>query len=342
MSLPGLNLKDLPFEELRAALVPLGLDEPTSRRVFAAVFAHDRDLAGVLRTRGLRREWRLALAPIAAVPSLRVVDRRQAPDGFLKYLFELQDGLRVEAVRIPLLHDKFTVCLSSQVGCALGCTFCQTGRMGFFRNLSTWEIVDQLLWVRREAPRPVRGAVFMGMGEPLLNYDNVIRAARILCHPAGPGIAARAITISTAGVVPAIRRYTREGHRYRLAISLTAPTSAKRAQVMPIERRHALAELMEAVREHHARNRQRVMLEYVLIRGFNTGEDDARALRELLAGLPVRFNIIEVNDAERRYLPPDAGELSRFRDALDALRQPVVRRYSGGQSVGAGCGMLAT
>jgi len=342
LNLPDLNLKDLPFEELHPALLSLGLDEATSRRVFASVFAHDRDLVGVLATRGLRREWRQSLASRARVPSLRVVDRRPARDGFLKYVFDLDDGLRVETVRIPLLGDKFTVCLSSQVGCALGCTFCQTGRMGFFRNLSTWEIVDQLLWVRREAPHPVRGAVFMGMGEPLLNYDNVMRAASILCHPAGPGIAARAITISTAGVVPAIRRYTRERHRYRLAVSLTAPTSAKRAQVMPIERAFPLADLMDAVREHHAQTKERVMIEYVLIRGFNTGRDDARALQALFAGLPVRFNIIEVNDAERRYLPPAADELHRFRDALDVLHQPVVRRYSGGQEVGAGCGMLAT
>jgi 23S rRNA (adenine2503-C2)-methyltransferase len=290
----------------------------------------------------MRREWRDALAPRATLPSLRVVERRQAPDGFMKYVFELHDGLRIEAVRIPLLGDKYTVCLSSQVGCALGCTFCQTGRMGFFRNLSTWEIVDQLLWVRREAPFPVRGALFMGMGEPLLNYDNVIRAARILCDPAGPGIAARAITISTAGIVPAIRRYTSEGHRFRLAISLTAPTSRKRASVMPLEKRYGLDDLMDAVREHHRRTRQRVMMEYVMIRGFNTGQEDAQALRDLLAGLPVRFNIIEVNDAERRFLPPDAAELGRFRDALETLAQPVVRRYSGGKDVGAGCGMLAT
>jgi 23S rRNA (adenine2503-C2)-methyltransferase len=337
-----LILKDLPFSEMRDALGGVGVDEATARRVFAAVFAHDRDLHGILATRGLRREWRAALAERAQLPSLRLIARHPAPDGFVKYVFELTDGLRVEAVRIPLLGDKFSVCLSSQVGCALGCTFCETGRMGFFRNLHTWEIVDQLLWIRREAPHPVRSAVFMGMGEPLCNYDNVMRAAAIFSHPAGPGIGARAITISTAGVVPAIRRFTREGHRYRLAISLGAPTSAKRARVMPIERRHGLEELMAAVREHHARTKQRVMLEYVLIRGFNMEAEDAHALRELFAGLPVRFNIIEVNDARREHLPPDAAELSRFRDLLDGLGQPVVRRYSGGKDVGAGCGMLAT
>lgn len=335
-------LKDLPMGELRDSLSTLGVDEPTARRVFAAVFAHDRDLEGVLRTRGLRRAWRSELARTASLPSLRVIERHPAADGFMKYVFELHDGLRVETVRIPLLGEKFSVCLSSQVGCALGCTFCETGRMGFFRNLATWEIVDQLLWVRREAPYPVRSAVFMGMGEPFLNYDNVIRAARILCDPAGPAIGARAITISTAGIVPAIRRYTEEAHRYRLAVSLTAPTSAKRRQVMPIEGRYGLDELMDAIRAHHARTKDRVMLEYVLIRGFNTGEDDARDLRALFSGLPVRFNIIEVNDATGRYQAPDAMELARFRDALHALGQPVVRRYSGGKDVGAGCGMLAT
>jgi 23S rRNA (adenine2503-C2)-methyltransferase len=337
------NLKNLSLGELTASLASFGIDEATARRVFAAVFAHDRDLGGVLfGTRGLRRAWRDGLGRRAELPSLRVVERDAAPDGFVKYVFALHDGLRIEAVRIPLLGDKFSVCLSSQVGCALGCTFCQTGRMGFRRNLETWEIVDQLLWIRREAPHPIRSAVFMGMGEPFLNYDNVIRAARILSEPSGPAIAAGAITISTAGIVPAIRRFTREGHRFRLAVSLTAADTGKRRAVMPIEGRYGLDELMAAVRNHHAKTRDRVMLEYVLIRGFNTGDDDARALRALFDGLPVRFNLIEVNDASGRYLPPDAAEMSRFRDALDALGQPVVRRYSGGKDVRAGCGMLAT
>jgi 23S rRNA (adenine2503-C2)-methyltransferase len=244
-------------------------------------------------------------------------------------------------VRIPLFDEKYTVCLSSQAGCPLACVFCATGRLGLQRNLETWEIVEQLRIVREEADRPVRGVVFMGMGEPLLNYERVIRAARIFSDPSGLAISGRAITISTAGVVPAIRRFTAEGWPFRLAISLTAGSSLKRRSLMPVEKTWPLPELIDAVREHARATRDRVMLEYVAISGVNCGEEDARQLVELLRGIPIRFNLIEVNDASGAYQPPDAVELARFREALSALGQPIVRRYSGGKDVDAACGMLA-
>jgi 23S rRNA (adenine2503-C2)-methyltransferase len=276
-------------------------------------------------------------------PTLEVVDRRVSPtDGFMKYLFRLADGPLVEAVRIPIFDDKYTLCISSQAGCPLDCVFCATGRLGLSRNLRTWEIVEQLRVVRDEADRPIRGAVFMGMGEPLLNYDNVIRAARIFADPSGAAISGRAITISTAGVVPAIRRFTGERWPFRLAVSLTAGSHARRLALMPAaEKTWPLDELMAAVRAHAAATRDRVMLEYVAIAGVNCGPDDAAQLVELLRDVPVRFNIIEVNDASGRFAPPDADELKRFRDALQPLGQPIVRRYSGGKDVNAACGMLA-
>jgi 23S rRNA (adenine2503-C2)-methyltransferase len=256
-------------------------------------------------------------------------------------LFRLHDGLLVEAVRIPIFDEKYTVCISSQAGCALGCVFCATGKLGFQRNLAAWEIVEQVRIVRREADRPVRGIVFMGMGEPLLNYEQVVKAARIFADPSGLAISGRAITISTAGVVPAIRRFTAERLPFRLAVSLTAGTSEKRRRLMPVEETWPIEELIAAVREHAQVTRSRVMLEYVAIRGVNCGADDAARLIELLRGIPVRFNIIEVNDASGEFLPPEADELAAFRDALSALGQPIVRRYSGGKDVRAGCGMLA-
>ncbi len=337
-----MNLKNLDRAELTAALAPLGVDFGVAGRLFASVFAHGRTIDGVLATRGLLRESRERLRAVALLPSLRVLQRHAAADGFLKYAFELHDGQRVEAVRIPLDGPKFTVCLSSQVGCAFGCTFCETGRMGFSRNLETWEIVDQVMQIRREAPLPVRGAVFMGMGEPLANYENVIRAARIMSDPAGLGIAARAISISTVGLVAQIRRYTREGHKYRLAVSLTAGTHEKRRRVLPVEDRYPIEDLADALREHARASGGRVMVQYVLIRGFNCGDDDVEALRRIFDGIPVRLSIIEVNDPRGQYLPPLPDELARFRSGLATLGQPVVRRYSGGKEVGAGCGMLAT
>jgi 23S rRNA (adenine2503-C2)-methyltransferase len=213
--------------------------------------------------------------------------------------------------------------------------------MGFRRNLAVWEMVEQVRIVRAEADRPVRGVVFMGMGEPFLNYDRVIAAAELLSNPSAFAVAADRITISTAGVVPAIRRFTREGQPYRLAVSLTAATSAKRRQVMPIEDSWPLPELMAAVREHQAARGERATLAWVAIDGFNTGAEDAAELATLTAGLPIRLDLIEVADPDGAFRPPSEQRLSEFRSQLSILGQPVVRRYSGGRDIRAGCGMLA-
>jgi 23S rRNA (adenine2503-C2)-methyltransferase len=356
------NLKDQTLDRLTEDLSPLGFSEVQARRLFAHVLAHGRSSLDDVRDvpRRLIDRVRAAAGPHGAVPDL-AIDRRHVSliDGFTKYLFRAPDGGQFESVRIPLpkvggptTHragpaqkreiGHYTLCISSQIGCALACVFCATGRMGAGRNLATWEIVDQVLKVRAEADHPVRGVVFMGQGEPFLNYDNVIAAARILSNPAGLGISARAITISTAGVVPAIRRFTREGWKFRLAVSLTAATSAKRRALMPIEKKYNIEALMDAVREYAATTTQRMMIEYVAIGGVNCGDDDAALLGQLLRGLRVRFNIIEVNDASGAYVPPGPRELDRFRTRLSQeLGQPIVRRYSGGQDVRAGCGMLA-
>ena len=189
----------------------------------------------------------------------------------------------------------------------------------------------------------ITGAVFMGQGEPFHNYDAVLQAAYVLCDPAGGRVDQRRISISTAGVVPMIRRYTAEGHKFRLCVSLNAALPEKRAALMPVERGHPLTELIDAVREHALR-RGRVTLEYVMIGGVNTGEEDADALGALLRGIPVRLNPIDVNDATGRFAPPTAAQWTRFRDRLARALpgQPVVRRYSGGKDEHAACGMLAS
>jgi 23S rRNA (adenine2503-C2)-methyltransferase len=359
------NLRNLDRDELRSAVAPLGVPADVAARLFAHVH---RDGAANIEhgaVRGLSKAATQALSDVARWPDLEIVERRRADDGFVKYLFRLSDGHAIEAVRIPLPAPedaralkvrrrageaaslealptaKYTLCLSSQVGCALACDFCATGRLGGIRSLKTWEILAQHRQIAAEADHPIRGIVFMGMGEPLLNYENVMRASRIFCDPAGPAIAARAISISTAGVVPAIRRFTAEGHRYRLLVSLGAPTSAQRRELMPIENRWPLAELMDAVRAHAAATGQRIPLAYVAIGGVNTSVQHARDLAALVSGLRVKINLIDVIDDTGRYRPPTPDELATFRDALDALGAPVVRRYSGGKDIAAACGTLA-
>ncbi|HEY0705748.1 MAG TPA: radical SAM protein, partial [Polyangia bacterium] len=212
---------------------------------------------------------------------------------------------------------------------------------GAIRSLRTWEILEQVRLIAAEGEHDVRGVVFMGMGEPFLNYDNVIAAARVLSDPAGFAIAGKAITISTAGVVPMIRRYTREGHKYRLIVSLGAPESAQRLPLMPIERRWPLPELMDAVRAYVQATGDRMTFAYVAIRGVNLSPAHAEALATLLAGLRAKVSLIDVSDETGAYLPPDEDEVGRFRSVLGAAGIPVVRRYSGGKDIGAACGTLS-
>jgi 23S rRNA (adenine2503-C2)-methyltransferase len=328
-------------QDSRALSRLAGISLEDARRITGAVIGRSDGLRGA---RNVRREVLDRVAALATGGDLVRLDAVDAKDGFRRYLFELPDGARVESVRIPLHGTHHVVCLSSQAGCPLACAFCATGRLGLVRNLRSWEIVAQLLHVRRDSERPVTGVVFMGQGEPFLNYDAVIDAAYALCDPAGARIDARRISISTAGVVPAIRRYTAEGHKFRLCVSLNAAIPWKRKALMPIEQGFPLDELMDAVRAHGAARRERVTLEYVMIAGVNTGPEDAAALGVLLKGLPVRFNPIAVNDDTGRFRPPTGLEWENFRDLLarELPGQPVVRRYSGGQDEAAACGMLAS
>jgi 23S rRNA (adenine2503-C2)-methyltransferase len=317
-----------------------GIALEDARRIVGAVIGRDRPLRDA---RNVRREVLDRVAALAGAGDLAEVSRADARDGFRRYLFALPDGARVEAVRIPLHGTHHVVCLSSQAGCALGCAFCATGALGLARSLASWEMVRQLQRVRADSALPVTGVVFMGQGEPFQNYDAVLDAAYALCDPAGGRIDARRISISTAGIVPMIRRYTAEGHKFRLCVSLNAAIPAKRRALMPVERGFPLPELAAAIREHAAR-RGRVTIEYVMISGVNVGAEDAAALGALFRDVRIRLNPIAVNDATGRFRPPGEAEWNRFRDAIarELPGQPVVRRYSGGQDEHAACGMLAS
>ena len=331
-------------EELAAHLHDAGVEirAGEARRVMAHAVAHGRP--GFPVSRPVPKHVEAAIASRIDRTPLEIVERVTDPsDGFVKYLFRLHDGALAEAVRIPLEKEAtYTVCLSSQAGCAMGCSFCATGRLGLKRNLEPWEIMAQFVAVRDEADGTVTGAVFQGQGEPLHNYDAVVHAAQILAHPCGGRIAAKAITISTVGLPPAIERYTREGHPYRLIVSLTSAVDARRRALLPVASRWPVAEVASAVRAHQAARGGRVTIAWVMLGGVNTGSDEVDALRALFAGVPLRINLIDVNDARPDgFRPPDERELGAFRDALRTLEVPVVRRYSGGAARHAACGMLA-
>jgi 23S rRNA (adenine2503-C2)-methyltransferase len=342
---PPTLFKDHTAAGLYERLAVLGVSAALARRLQAAVLRGSGEVPRELPEVSPRLLDRVRAA--TTVPRLTLAEKAVSPaDGFAKYLFRGDGPEPFEAVRIPLLHRpddrKYVVCVSSQVGCAMGCVFCATGRMGFRRNLATWEIVDQVIQVRDDSEHPVRGVVFMGMGEPLLNYDRVMRAAEILSEPCGLAINARAVSVSTVGIVPMIRRFTAERRPYRLVVSLTSADPEVRRQLLPVENVHPLGELRAAVQEHHEATGQRVMLAWTLLSGINTRPEDARLLAEWTAGLPVKLDLIDVNDVSGEFRPPDDAERNAFRDTLTAeLGMPVARRYSGGQDVCGGCGMLA-
>jgi len=343
-----LRLRDLrdqaPAAYLREAAA-LGVDAATARRFLGAVIGRDEtDPVAWNRRLGIPKRLFEGRPPWK---SLHLEHVSQSPeDGFQKLRFRTEDNLALETVLIPLHKPgRVSLCLSSQVGCPMGCVFCATARMPIRRNLETWEIVDQWMRARRLAQsqgKRVTGTVFMGMGEPFLNYDRVMAAAELLRCPFGGALSGRAITISTVGLVPEIDRFTNEGRRFRLSISLGAATDAKRRDLVPIAARTPVADVMAAARRHANARGGRVMIAYVCISGVNVGEEDAEAIGRLVGDTPVRFDLIDVTDPSGRFQPPTATELSRFRDALTRhLGQPVVRRYSGGKSIDAACGTLA-
>jgi 23S rRNA (adenine2503-C2)-methyltransferase len=333
-----LNLRGHTPESLAREL-PV-LPPVVARRLVSRVLGDDRD--DWQDVPGLSKLARRALGG-AGTERLEIVDRRASQvDPFVKYLFRTGDGRLLESVRIPLERPRYSVCVSSQAGCALGCAFCETGRLGLSRNLEAWEIVDQVLAVRREAAdRPVTGVVFQGQGEPFQNYEAVIRAAEILRHPCGLRLRGDRITISTVGLLPQLERYTAEGHPYRLILSLTSAFQEKREALVPAARRHPVSALAAAMRRHAEQDGGYVHLAWVLMAGVNSQPAEAAELRRLFGDARLRVSVIDVNDEGGRFARAGDAERGGFLDALGAHGIGFVRRYSGGPDIHAACGMLA-
>lgn len=261
--------------------------------------------------------------------------------GTSKFLIRFQDGRFVETVLIPE-SKRATVCLSSQVGCALDCDFCATGKMGLKRNLTSGEIADQLLHVRRFSDRPITNIVFMGMGEPFHNYDQVIKAADILNSDSGFSHGARKITISTSGMVPQIRRFADEGHRYKLAVSLNASEDSSRTQIMPINKKWDIAELVKACKYYTETSKNMMTFEYVLLQGVNDNIGDARRLLKIANQVFCKVNVIPYNEVAEGYSRPSKTRINTFLEVLEGARFGVTVRWSQGDDIDAACGQLST
>jgi len=275
-----------------------------------------------------------------------VVSDNVSEDGSRKWLLRLADGNCIETVFIPEL-ERGTLCVSSQVGCQLNCSFCSTAQQGFNRNLSSGEIIAQVWLAARllgqfeAGERLVSNVVMMGMGEPLLNYDNVVRAMRLMLDDFGFGLSKRRITLSTAGVVPMIRQL-REDCDVSLAVSLHAPNDTLRDELVPLNRKYPIAELLAACRDYVGEGRRRVTFEYVMLAGVNDSDAHARELIRRLAGVPAKVNLIPFNPFPRtRYQRSSGNRIHRFFDLLNAAGIVTITRKTRGDDIDAACGQLA-
>ena len=339
--MPQVELTELTRAELEAALAAEGLERYRARQIYHWVFRRGvTDFAEMTDLPAARRETLASRFRISTPPIAR---RDISEDGTEKFLIGLQDGRQVESVFIPRTpHDTF--CVSTQVGCAMGCAFCLTATMGLVRNLTAGEIVGQV--------RVLAGAlglrdsrfniVFMGMGEPLHNYDATMAAVRILADEHGFAVHPRRITVSTVGLVPAIERLAGEDVMPRLAVSLHAPTDEQRAALVPVNRKYPIADIIEACRRFPPARRGRITFEYVLLAGVNDSREDARNLAALLQGLHVKVNLIPLNPAAGiPFERPSDERIDAFGRTLAERGITVMVRKSRGRDIRAACGQLA-
>jgi 23S rRNA (adenine2503-C2)-methyltransferase len=335
-------LKSLTLPELQKCLAEQGFARYRAAQVFQWIYRHHAQSFAAMTNLGSADRGRLA--ELFAISSLGVLQRERSSDGTAKFLFGLEDGHAVESVLIPE-EERLTLCISSQVGCRQACGFCLTGAGGFVRNLRSWEIAEQVLAVsrilREEGVRTITNIVFMGMGEPLDNFDQLHRALDVLTDDRAMGISPRRITISTCGLVPQIDRLGASRSRTNLAVSLNASTDAVRDRIMPVNRRYPLKELLAACRRFPLEPRRRITFEYVLLRGVNDSEEDALRVSSLLKGIRCKLNLIPFNPCPGiPFDRPGDAAVRRFQKVLLDRHYTAPVRESRGRDISAACGQL--
>ncbi len=340
-SLSGGNLLGLDGRELQELAIACGRPAYRGRQIYRGIYARRaNDFASFT---DLDRGFRNWLSARFRVEYPAVQDHFVSRDGAIRYLLRLEDGQTVEAVAMPE-EKRTTLCLSSQVGCAVDCRFCFTGLMGVKRNLTAGEILGQVLALTAAQRIPCGSrlnVVFMGMGEPLLNFAPVMKAVKILADPHALAIPLRRITLSTAGIVPRIPDLAREPLRPKLAISLNASTDDQRTALMPLNRKYPLDALFRACRDYPLRSWERLTFEYVLLDGVNDSHLDAARVADLLGGMRAKVNLIPYNPGpELPFRPPPLERVLAFQQVLGKRRIPAFIRISRGQDVRAACGQL--
>ncbi len=348
-----MNLRNFDYDELIQLFNNNDLPDYRAEQLFTALYSNKVDSLDKITT--FPKELRADLMDNHTIKSFKSMKKQVSVDGSIKYLFTMEDGKSIEAVFMPWYDDaektniRNTLCISSQVGCSLDCKFCATGTMDLERNLETHEIISQILDIEHDLGTKITNVVFMGMGEPLLNYKNVARAVNILTHPLTDLMSRRKITVSTSGVVPNIKRMANLSRPPKLAISLHGTTNGFRDKIMPINLKADITVLMNAVEEYYRKTKLNITYEYIPFEGMNDTIEDAKRLAKMCKRVPSRINLIPFNDISfteptgiAETLKPSSSErIVEFANEIRSFGGIVTIRDTFGSDIDAACGQLA-
>ena len=339
--LPQTDIKELSKDELTLWFISKGIQPYRAGQILKWIYLRQADTFDVMTD--IKKEIRNQLSQDFIICRLKKTRTETSQDGSKKYLFKLNDGKYIESVLIPE-KDHYTLCISSQVGCAQGCKFCLTARAGFSRNLTKGEIIAQIRDVAFDigGQKRLSNIVMMGMGEPLANYSNVIEAIHVITDKdAGLGFSNRKVTVSTSGLVPKLMDLGRET-TVNLAVSLNATENKTRDMLMPVNRKYPIEQLLKACANYPLMPRRKITFEYILIKGINDSEQDARRLAKLLRPIRAKINLIPFNSYEKsEFDRPDESVILKFKDILSKTNYTAIVRYSKGQDISAACGQLS-
>ena len=332
------NIKDYDLKELKEELTKIGEKPFRAEQIFKWLYQEKVKEFGEMTNLSL--ELRKKLEENYTICNYKILKKQESKDGTIKYLFDVLDGNAIETVLMSY-HHGYSICVSSQIGCKMGCKFCASTGINFVRDLTSGEIVEQILAVEQDTGFRISNVVFMGIGEPLNNYDNVINAIRIINNPKGLNIGARHISISTSGLVPRIYKLADENIQCTLSISLHATNDEKRSSMMPINNAFNIAELMEACKYYIEKTHRRISFEYALAKDNNDNLEDAKELVKLLKGMLCHVNLIPINKIENgQYTKSSNENIMKFRDYLNDHGIVATIRRELGSDIDAACGQL--
>ena len=337
------DIRKFDKEQLKAVFIDMGEKAFRSQQVYEWIWK--KNAGSFDEMSNLSKDLRKALSEKFYLERIQIGDRQVSKDGTVKFIFELSNGQQVEGVLIPT-PSRITACVSSQAGCSLSCKFCATGYLPLMHNLHPWEIFDQVDIIRKEAMaqfnRPLSNIVYMGMGEPLLNYRNVLKSIEMITSEEGMGMSPKRITVSTAGISKMIKRLGDDDAKFEFALSLHAANDEKRSEIMPINEHNSLEALAESLKYFYEKTRTRVTFEYIIFRDFNDSLEDAKELLEFSRTIPTKINIIEYNPIENAgFINTTQKRMDAFTQYLESNGAIVNVRRSRGKDVDGACGQLA-